>query len=101
MVGVEVYGRSGGVWWEGWRCERGVEVCGRNVVRGVEVCGRGKVCGGRGGGVWEGWSSVRNEGVWWEGWRCVGGVWWEGWRCVVRGVEVSVGGEGWMWVVGG
>ena len=40
--------------------------------------------------VWEGWSSVRNEGVRWEGWRCV-----------VRGVEVSVGGEGWMWVVGG
>ena len=51
VVGVEVYGRSGGVWWEGWRCERGVEVCGRNVVRGVEVCGGRGGEYGRGGAV--------------------------------------------------
>ena len=37
--GVEVYGgRSGGVWWEEWRCVRVVKVCGRSVVGGVEVC---------------------------------------------------------------
>ena len=28
------------VWWEGWRCVGGIEVCG----------GKGKECGGRGGG---------------------------------------------------
>ena len=32
--GVEVCERGGGVWWEGWRCVRGVGEC-----------------GGRGGGV--------------------------------------------------
>ena len=32
------------MWWEGW-----------SVVGGIEECGgRGKVCGERGGGVWEG-----------------------------------------------
>ena len=39
----EVYRRGGGVW-EGWKCLEGVEECG----------GRGKVCDGRGGGVWKG-----------------------------------------------
>ena len=75
-------------------------------VRGVEVCGRGKVCGGKGGGVWEGWSSGRNGGVWWEGWRCVrgvevcgrGGGVWEGWRCVgvvdCGGRDKVCGGKG-------
>ena len=45
------------------------------MVRGKVCCGRGKVCGERGGGVW--------EGVW-----CVGesgSVWWEGCGRVVRG----------------
>ena len=56
-------GRGGGMW-EGVRCVvrgvevsvGGVEVCGKElgVWEGVEVCGRGKVCGGRGRGVWEG-----------------------------------------------
>ena len=42
---------------KGWRCMVGV----------VEVCaGRGKLCGGRGGGVW------------WEGWMSVVGGVWEG-----------------------
>ena len=33
--------RGGGVWWEGWRSERGIECGGRGkvVVRGVEECG--------------------------------------------------------------
>ena len=39
VEGVEVWG----VWWEGWKCVVGLEVC------------------GRGGGVW--WEC----GVWWEG----------------------------------
>ena len=65
----------------------GVEVCGgrdggvwegwRCMVGGVEECGgRGKVCGERGGG-----ECGRGGGVW-EGVRCVegsGGVW-EGYR---------------------
>ena len=46
--GVKVCGgRSGGVWWEEWRC----------VVGGVEVCESGEgvweECGGRGRGVLE------------------------------------------------
>ena len=40
VEGVEVWG----VWWEGWKCVVGLEVC------------------GRGGGVW--WEG---GGVWWEG----------------------------------
>ena len=67
MGGMEVCGRGGGVWWEGWRnvvegvrcVVRGVlvsvggsEVCGREWrgVGGVEECGGwGKVCGERDG----------------------------------------------------
>ena len=52
VEGVEVWG----VWWEGWKCVVGLEVC-----------------GGRGGSVWEGWRCVvggvevcgRAGGVWW------------------------------------
>ena len=83
--------------WEGWR-----------TVVGVEVCGRG-------GGVWEGWRSVVGGGGVWEGWRnVVGGVEecgrkgrlcggrgeCECGRGFLEGVR-CVGGEGWMWVVGG
>ena len=32
------------MWWEGWRCVRGVEVCGSGGAVWEE-------CGGRGGGV--------------------------------------------------
>ena len=42
---------------------------------GMEVCGRGK--------------------VWWEGKVCGGrggGLWWEEWRGVVGGAELSLGG---------
>ena len=34
--GVEVCGRSGGVWWEGWRGVEMSEVCGRG---GMDVGG--------------------------------------------------------------
>ena len=70
-------------------------------MEGVEECGRGR-------GVWEGGGVWEGRGMWWEGWKnvvgrvsCVvggenvrgRGCFWEGVRCV--------GGEGWMWVVGG
>ena len=48
--GVEGCGRDRGMWWEGWSVVGGV----RCVVGGVKCGGRGKVCGERGGGVWEG-----------------------------------------------
>ena len=48
--------RCVGVWWEGWKCVVGLEVC------------------GGAGGVWWGWRCVvglevcgRGVGVWWEG----------------------------------
>ena len=45
------------MWWEGEVCRSGEGMWDRGTGTG----GMGKVCGERGGGVWEGWMDVCGE----------------------------------------
>ena len=53
MGGVGVCGRGEEVWWKGWRCVEGVEVCGwgGGVSEGWRCMG-GVMCGMGGGVRW-------------------------------------------------